>query len=404
MNKENSIHYLERLFEEVQNVFRCKILTAANCDLLSKEIQVKTSHYISSQTIRRLFGLVKTNTFPSLFTLNALSLYCGYQDWGEFCLEKIEIEKSYVQNESISKWIVDFYRAPLPNLWPSPDYYIACKNVAQRIVMNESLFETLPSQLATLPSGQILFFECFPYIDGLCRGYQRHLQVYLQNKANDWESAIFANCLLFLGSFLARNNERTKQYFAIINSLACPLPGQVHCIPTARYLGTQIVYNQLIGNQAETTFWIGKAINDYAPVYKNQELGFCNFFFILGEYLFLGGYYTECLDILKYQDRYRWNDYFINNPFDLGYYEVMKLMLAVSNIKIGNTSVGKQLMKEVSTGNFTFTKRELYTLCFLREQLRQCGANVNVKRRKIENQIQELVKRTGFIHFAVVVR
>ena len=401
MPKKITDHHQEYLFREVENVFHRKIATSTNCDHLSREIQVKTSHYISSQTLRRLYGLVKTNTSPSLFTLDALSQYCGYEDWGQFSSEKRDIDSPSAQTESFSKWVLDFYKAPLPKLWPSDDYFIACKNIAERIVTDDSLFKKLPSKLAALPSGQILFFECFPYIDGLGNGYQKHLKIYLQNKSNDWQAQIFGNCLLFLGSVLTKNENQIKKYYSIVNSLSFPSPGQLHDIPTARYIGTQILYHQFMGNHSETSRWIAKGLNEYSRYYEKKELSFCNYFFVLSEYFFLGGFYSECLELLEYVQNPKWKKYFNNYPVDLGYYEVAKVMLAISNIKIGNSTKGKQILKETNTGSFVFTKSKLYTLHYLSEQLNLSGVNANTKRKKIINQIDELVRDTGFIYFSL---
>lgn len=400
MRKEILTNHLECLLRETENVFHRKIATSANCNQLTREIRVKTSQNISSQTLRRLFGLVKTDTSPSLFTLDALSQYCGYQDYSQFCAEMEIVDVRLVQIKSFSKWVLDFYKAPLPNLWPSPDYYMACRNVAQRILVDGSLFKSLPSQLAALPSGQILFFECFPYIDGLGSGYQKHLKVYLQNKASDWQSQIFANCLLFFGSFLTKNDSQIKKYYAIVNSITCPLPGQLHNIPTARYLGTQILYNQYIGNNDEVLLWTKKGLNDYAEYYKKEELAFCNYFLILSEHLFLSGLYSECIELLNYAEDPKWNQYFISNLFDLGYYEVVQVILAISNLKIGNIIKGKQILKNVNASSFVFTKCKLYTLYLLQQQLSLCGNKATKKRAKIVNQIDRLVRDTGFIYFS----
>ena len=139
MPKKIAAHHQEYLFREVENVFHHKISTSTNCNQLSREIQVKTSHYISAQTLRRLYGLVKTNTSPSLFTLDTLSQYCGYEDWNQLYSEKRNIDSTPVQTKAFSKWVLDFYKAPLPKLWPSNDYFIACRNIAERIVTDDFL-------------------------------------------------------------------------------------------------------------------------------------------------------------------------------------------------------------------------------------------------------------------------
>ena len=157
-----------------------------------------------------------------------------------------------------------------------------------------------------------------------------------------------------------------------------------------------------MGNHSETSRWITKGLNEYSRYYEKKELSFCNYFFVLSECFFLGGFYSECLELLEYMQNPKWKKYFNNYPVDLGYYEVAKVMIAISNLKIGNSSKGKQILKETNTGSFVFTKSKLYTLFYLSEQLNFCGASAKRKKEKILNQIDRLVRDTGFIYFSFV--
>ena len=382
-------------------VFHHKVSTSANCSMLSDELRSKTAHYLSPQTLRRFFGLVKTDTSPSLFTLDALSQYCGYQDWNQFTMQKETFKIPSDQTESLTKWILDFYKVPLPKLWPSPDYFVACKNIAHRIVTNSELFKSLPSQLAAMPTAQILFFECFPYIDGLGNGYQKHLKVYLQSKGDDYQSQIFGNCLLFLGAYLTKDYRQMKHYYLIVNSIKCPSPKQIHEIPIARYMGVHILYNSFIGNNDDARLWIEKSLTTHLPP-DSKGLGFCNYFFVLSEHLLLAGCYAECINLLSYMQDPRWDNYFITYPVDLGWLEVAKLMSAISDIKLCNTASGRNTLKSINPGSFLFTECKLYSLFFLHQQLSLCSTHAKKKRNKLINQINTLVSDTGFTYFSVV--
>ena len=392
--------HLDILRKEMENIFHHKISTSTNCDQLSKEIRNKTSQYLSSQTLRRIFGLVKSTTSPSLFTLDALSQYCGYQDWNQFCAEKERVSTPSGQTESLTKWILDFYKVPLPKLWPSPDYFMACKNIAERIVLDDSLSKTLPSQLATLPLGQILFFECFPYIDGLGNGYQKHLKVYLRSKSNNYESQIFANCLLFMGAYLTENERQIKHYYSIVNSLKCPSPKQIHEIPLGRYMGVQILYNTHIGNYREARSWLEKSLTTCLPD-DHIGPGFVNYRFVLSEYLLLTGHYAECVRLLRYMEDPYWNKFFITYTVDFEYLDVAKLIRAIANIRLGNIVIGKNSLKQINQSSFIFTVSKLYSLFFLHQQLSLCSTDAVKKRTKLVNQINTLVNETRFTYFSV---
>ncbi|KQR67287.1 hypothetical protein [Pedobacter sp. Leaf176] len=60
----------------------------ANCKTISEFIFKETKNYISETTVKRFFGFAQTHHKFSIFTLNSLSQYIGYPDWGSFCKEK----------------------------------------------------------------------------------------------------------------------------------------------------------------------------------------------------------------------------------------------------------------------------------------------------------------------------
>jgi AraC-like DNA-binding protein len=398
MSKIQTTRRLRDLLKEVENTLRCNISTSSNCNQLSREILNKTSCYLSPQTLRRVFGLVKTKSLPSHFTLDTLCKYCGYQDWSQFATEKKRTTGTSAPKETFSKWILDFYQSPALNVWPSIDYFFACRNIAERIVSDKALYRALPPQLASMPSGQILFFECFPYIDGLGNGYQKHLQVYLHNKRDNWEAQVFANCLLFLGAYLTKSDKQIKYYYSVINSIKCPVPGDIHPLPTARYVGVQILYHHYVGNYEVTMQWLNKGVHEYIRLYTTtlQKVFDVNYYFILSEHLFLAGLYTNCSELVGTFINRKWKNYY--TP-EFSYYSEAQLILAISNIKLGNP-VGKQQFKSVDLSSFVFTKSKLYTLHYLSQQLDSSGPKAVAKRRKIIQQIKRLVKDTGFVYFS----
>ncbi len=54
---------------------------------LSEDIENETSELVSSSTLKRLWGYVDYMSNPRIYTLDVLSRYIGYQDFGHFCAE-----------------------------------------------------------------------------------------------------------------------------------------------------------------------------------------------------------------------------------------------------------------------------------------------------------------------------
>jgi len=60
----------------------------AHCKIISEYVYQETKNYVSETTIKRFFGFANTLHKFSLFTLNSLSQYIGYNDWDSFCKDK----------------------------------------------------------------------------------------------------------------------------------------------------------------------------------------------------------------------------------------------------------------------------------------------------------------------------
>ena len=60
--------------------------TPAEFNDLSRMIKAKTGRSISLSSIKRIWGYVRYEGFPSVSTLNNLAQYNGYKDWDTFML------------------------------------------------------------------------------------------------------------------------------------------------------------------------------------------------------------------------------------------------------------------------------------------------------------------------------
>ena len=54
-------------------------------DNLSEDIENATSELLSASTLKRLWGYVNYLSNPRIYTLDVLSRYIGYKDFGNFC-------------------------------------------------------------------------------------------------------------------------------------------------------------------------------------------------------------------------------------------------------------------------------------------------------------------------------
>jgi hypothetical protein len=71
----------------------------ADFDNLSEDIENATSELLSASTLKRLWGYVNYLSNPRTYTLDVLSRYVGYQNFGNFC------EQIHDTNEFVSGFL-----------------------------------------------------------------------------------------------------------------------------------------------------------------------------------------------------------------------------------------------------------------------------------------------------------
>lgn len=82
---------IERLKSEVLKKFGSQLMYTKACRILAEEICTETGFRISTTTIRRIYGFLKTSTVPAKFTLSTLAIYVGYATWEEFVVAQGDV-------------------------------------------------------------------------------------------------------------------------------------------------------------------------------------------------------------------------------------------------------------------------------------------------------------------------
>ncbi|TWR28920.1 hypothetical protein FPZ43_11685 [Mucilaginibacter pallidiroseus] len=76
-----SAHHLELLKAEVLVKAGLSRINPGDCRVVCFVIEQKTKHRISETTIKRMYGFAFSKYQPSMFTLDAMAIFCGYQGW-----------------------------------------------------------------------------------------------------------------------------------------------------------------------------------------------------------------------------------------------------------------------------------------------------------------------------------
>lgn len=80
-NRKKNIEDLKAAFEETLGI---RLLTPRHFDHLRQLVFTRTGEYLSSTTLKRIWGYVNEPTFTRITTLSILSRTLGYRDWDDF--------------------------------------------------------------------------------------------------------------------------------------------------------------------------------------------------------------------------------------------------------------------------------------------------------------------------------
>ena len=89
MNTDQQTILIARLRNDVEEVFGQNIKTSKDFDNLSQMVQAKTSEYISSTTLKRVWGYLTEPVTPRQTTLDILSQFVGYPNWEAYKAKSI---------------------------------------------------------------------------------------------------------------------------------------------------------------------------------------------------------------------------------------------------------------------------------------------------------------------------
>lgn len=125
--KEEHLNYLREL---ITNTFAKPIATTADCKLLEDAIQEAIHQRLSLDTISRLFGIKKSSSSPSIFTLNTFAVYVGYGSWEG-------LTKSYAEQNILYQKAILF--AVIHNTISLDELFIALKSGSKSVLLYETL-------------------------------------------------------------------------------------------------------------------------------------------------------------------------------------------------------------------------------------------------------------------------
>lgn len=375
---------LAHLKKMVENKFGRPIINSKDCnDLAAYLTTVQPNSNINAQTIRRLYGLVKTEHSPSAYTLDLLSQYVASCSWAGYEIKE-EVNESL---KLLADWIFDFFSV----------HEFGYTKVTDAIAESEQLQQLLLLRLASVKTAHWMFFEQRPLRDLLDKYYQHIIPVYMANKENTNEAKLFGYGLLFWGAFLTENEAGIEKYFKIIEETE--LTPEVYNIPAARKFGVPMMYYHLKQNENEFEKWFGMALKqrkDYIQQ-SNYDWEATNFDFVIAEHLLLVGRYEHCKKLWR-----------IHQTDKKKYSTLIKRWLHHQQyILLMDAFCSKNFYKKVmqfDANKARMGERKFYSILFVIYQLMHVKKNAAHKAFKLQKQLDLLIADTGYTWFYHLVK
>ena len=375
-------HKLERLKEEVCQRFGRKISSHGDVVELADKIPHPT---LSTQTIKRFFGLIKDNTKPSAVTLNALSSYLGYSSWDGFKDRSSLNLYHQIQRNPVDDGL-DYYIKDIPSYWEVVFYKSRDKAAEIYKKRDNDYTAHFFEELGKIKNAHDTFWEWFPNLNLLRKKYYRNGLVSYRNAKNTSNAHCYANGMLFLGSYLYKNDEEAKHLFGLLNNLKATsdaLP-----LPMARCMAALTIWHNHLGENIGEIKSI--AVKEYLKQQENELNRFANSYAsVFIEYLIIGGMpqlIGELLDLGYYPFNY--SEFFASS---VHYHEVRTIEALVLAIT-GQKDNSKLVFIDIKPEKYSFNDNQYYGCLYSILAVIHDNENYRIK-------LNKLIAQTGYTRF-----
>lgn len=378
MKRERGI--VTQLQTRVTEQFGKKICTATDCENLAHALKENLNEVVSSQTLRRFFGLIKTTSRTSIFTLDILSKFCGYKDYENFRLlcGSSELEIFFGSDEHSGK-----------------DFWQKSEHLCRQIADSPELLITTHYRMMPFPMVRKYFMENHPMRDMLGTVYSQYFLSYLKyNNSN--EARIFAYGFLYKSAFLQENTELLQFLHQIV--AATELTTEVHVIPAGLKYGIMLHYADFTGNESLFTQTFEEMMSIRKQYISASRASACSFEYSVLELLIFTDRTEEMLFLVDHNTFHRssTDQSIIPGERKRTHDEVWKILCACANQKAGDRNRSLQYLRTVNLDNLGFGWEKYYSIIFYLVQLEFSEPK---DRRKILIKLNHLVEETRFSFF-----
>lgn len=318
----------------------------ANCKELSADILNVTNENLSSQTIRRLAGLVKATTTPTLYTMDLLARYLGYDSYNSYVMSSPL--KMQIKSQSSLRFIEMIYATPLSD-FKGNNLHFLFRTLSKTIFEDSKIIEQFNSEILKSKSFREFFIERFPPIDLINVGgynlFKKIKSIYKNSKSFN----LYIDSLIYLYSNDKREKEKIIAYY---QNFSFSIPRGLHPFLIGRYFGLKII----LAGESKKILEIHSNAKLNIESLEDYGFQFCACFTYI-EFLINKNEYQLALEVIQ---EFIVLEKKIIYWMEFGYKEVMKIFQFVCLVKMGKIKESIDLKKFIDCDTIPFYFRETY--------------------------------------------
>ncbi|MEP6746606.1 MAG: hypothetical protein ABJB86_02710 [Bacteroidota bacterium] len=212
--------YQDAVRSELEHVFGRSIVSSRDCMELSNEIFQKTHKRLNPNTLRRFFGLVKTEYPSSHSTLNILSQYCGFQSAEEvYKLTLTHSSGDLVEQANLVYYFISMFEEITVMDSCDKTFFTIVEHTIKFLNKNLSLVDKFQSLVAKTRNGQDFYFEQLVNIDKFNFYFTNGLRYYLNEKRSG-EGMIFAHSVFVFKYWLNKDDTKLAEHYNKMNKFS----------------------------------------------------------------------------------------------------------------------------------------------------------------------------------------
>ena len=379
MDTEKKI--LEELRNAVSNKLGKQITSSSHCDELSAEVN-KIGFNINQQTFRRFFGLIKSSGKFHIFTLDALSQYCGFPDFSSF-------KKSLIENE------LEVFFGDIEAQHPEFNYWALSESICRKIIDSPSLLASVHHQLVKYPLARTFFIEHHPMRDLAGTVYAQYFHDYLKYEHAN-EAKLFAYGFLYMSAFLTENPEFMEIYSQKISETE--LTSEVYVLPAARKFGVPLLQSWLKKEEQNFTEIYNEMLAAREIYKKSSEKSVCSFEYTVLEHLIFTDKTEEMRFLIEHNTFQVHNDReFVPQDRKENHDICWNIMCAVAYLKMEEYTECEKYLEKVHLDQLSLGWKKYYSILYYFVKYEFANFEEKVI---IENELRRLIEDTHMVYFA----